>query len=535
MDIPGLDLGSAITEAFDDLTRAKVNYASDPVRWATERGKVHLWSKQREIVESIRDHRRTAVHACHSVGKSFVASVAACWWIDSHPPGEAFVLSSAPTAAQVRSVLWRSINRVHAAAELPGRCNQVEMFLPMGDGRDELVAIGRKPSEHSEAAFQGIHARYVLVILDEGSGVPQPLWDATESIASNANARVLTIGNPDLTTGPFADACQPDSSFNVIHVSYLDSPAVTGEEVPERILEELISPEWVEDRRRAWGEDSALFQAKCLGQFPKGSADPWRVIPEEDTAACRFKDTDYADDPDAVRIGGVDVGGGGDRTVIVERVGIAVGRIASFSDRDPMATVGKLVHHIEEWGLSKVRIDVAGIGWGVAGRLREVLKERGSRCVVQYVNFANKSGQPKRFLNVRAEAWWNGRELSRTRAWSLAGLDDDAIAELTMPRYEVVDSSGKVKIEKKDDIRDRLGRSPDIADALLLAFFDGTGSAETADPRVAYSGVRLDQVGSSYSHFGGPSVPGLPFSIPTRLTGPYTQERPTPGGGRTLA
>src|SRR5688500_14811371 len=104
-----MDLGAAITDAFDDLTKEKINYAADPVRWANERGKVHLWSKQQEIVESVRDNRRTAVHACHSVGKSFVAAVTACWWIDSHPPGEAFILSSAPTAALVRAVLWRGI------------------------------------------------------------------------------------------------------------------------------------------------------------------------------------------------------------------------------------------------------------------------------------------------------------------------------------------------------------------------------------------------------------------------------------------
>jgi len=510
-----LDLGAAITDAFDDLTRVKIDYAGDPVRWADERGKVHLWSKQREILESVRDNRRTAVHACHSVGKSFVASVAACWWIDAHAPGEAFVLSSAPTAAQVRSVLWRSINRVHANAQLPGRCNQVELFMPMGDGREELVAIGRKPSEHSEAAFQGIHARYVLVILDEGSGVPQALWDATESIASNANARILTIGNPDLTTGPFADACKPDSAFNVIHVSYRHSPAVTGEEVPQNILEELISPDWVEDRRRAWGEDSALFAAKCLGEFPSASADPWRVVPEQNAAQCRYIEPAY--NPDAVRIGGIDVGGGGDRTVLVERVGSAVRRIESFSDTDPMKTVGRLANLIQEWNLEKVKIDVAGIGWGVAGRLREVLKERGSKCTVRGLNFASKSTQPKRFLNLRAEAWWNGRELSRNELWSLANLDDDAIGELTTPRYEIVDSSGKIKIEKKDEVRERLGRSPDIADALLLAFYDGTGNPEAHDPRQAYAGARLDEISGTYSHFGGPQIEGLPFSIPTPL------------------
>lgn len=523
MDAYSLDLGSAITDAFDDLTREKVDYAKDPARWAAERAKMHIWSKQREVMESIRDNRRTVVRACHSSGKSHIASTAACWWLDSHPPGEAFVLSTAPTAPQVRAILWRTIGRIHRAAALPGRCNQTEWHMPTADGLgEELVGIGRKPSEHSEGAFQGIHARYVLVILDEAQGVPDVLWNATESIASNNKARILAIGNPDVTSGPYVDACKSEL-WNEIHIGYKHTPAATGEPVPEEVADGLISEEWAHDRKIAWGEDSALFQSKVLGEIPKGDIDPWRVISEEDAAKCRYKDADYEDDPDAVRIGGIDVGGGGDRTVIVERVGISVGRIASFSDRDPMKTVGQLVHHIEEWGLSKVRIDVAGIGWGVAGRLREVLKERHSKCTVQYVNFANKSGQPKRFLNVRAEAWWNGRELSRTKAWSLAGLDNDAIAELTMPRYEVVDSSGKVKIEKKDDIRERLGRSPDIADALLLAFFDGTGNPEMADPRDAYKNADLQRPTTAYSHFGGPPIPGLPIAIPTSLAGRLTR------------
>lgn len=523
MDALGIDLGSAITDAFDDLTREKVDYAADPSRWAAERGKMHIWSKQREVLESIRDNRRTVVRACHSAGKSFIAASAACWWIDSHPPGEAFILTSAPTAPQVRAILWRNINRIHASANLPGRCNQTEWIMPTGDNAEELVGIGRKPSEHAEGSFQGIHARYVLVILDESQGVPKALWDATESIASNANARILAIGNPDVTTGPFVDACRSPELWNEIHIGFKHTPAVTGEEVPEEVADGLISREWARDRAIAWGEDSALYQSKVLGEIPTGDVDPWRVISEEDAAQCRYVDEEYENDPEAVRIGGIDVGGGGDRTVLVERIGSAIGRIESFSDRDPMISVGKLVNLVEDWGLSKVRIDVAGIGWGVAGRLREVLKERGSRCNVQYVNFANKSGQPKRFLNVRAEAWWNGRELSRAKAWSLAGLDDDAIAELTMPRYEVVDSSGKVKIEKKDDIRERLGRSPDIADALLLAFYDGTGNSEAADPRDAFKGVNLEQVSGKYSHFGGPQISGLPFTIPTPMGGRLTR------------
>jgi hypothetical protein len=68
--------------------------------------------------------------------------------------------------------------------------------------------------------------------------------------------------------------------------------------------------------------------------------------------------------------------------------------------------------------------------------------------------------------------WWEtGREFSRLERWDLAEVDDPTVAELTAPRYEIVDSNGKIKVEAKSSVRQRLGRSPDGADALLLAFF----------------------------------------------------------------
>lgn len=512
-----LDVFSAVISELDKIEAEahKPDYLQDPVSWATERAGLELWSKQREVIESVRDNRRTAVQACHSVGKSYIAAVTACWWIDAHPPGEAFILTSAPTAPQVRAILWRNINQVHRAAGLPGRCNQTEWFIPTADGRgEELVGIGRKPSEHSEGAFQGIHARYVLVILDEGSGVPRALWDAAESIASNKNARVLTIGNPDVPTGPFADACKPESSFNVLHIGYEHSPAVTGEPVSERLLDSLISSEWAEDRKREWGEESALYQAKVLGQFPTGAADPWRVISELHVAECRYIEPAY--DPDPVRVGGLDVGGGEDRTVLVERVNDGIGRIESFQERDPEEATKRLAGTIRRWGLTRVNVDTIGVGWGLAGSLRKELRADG--VTIEGVSFAKRSNYPKRFANIRAEAWWHGRELARDGKWSLAGLDDDAIAELTMPRY-TTNKQGQILIEPKDDVRERLGRSPDIADAVLLAFFDGIWVPPVDDSRKVFEEADLVQGGSDApSIFGGPMIPGLPISIPTSLT-----------------
>lgn len=74
----------------------------DPVKWANERIGFHLWSKQVEICESLVEHKRTAVAACHAAGKTQIAAIVACWWLETHQPGQAFVLSTAPSWQQVR-------------------------------------------------------------------------------------------------------------------------------------------------------------------------------------------------------------------------------------------------------------------------------------------------------------------------------------------------------------------------------------------------------------------------------------------------
>lgn len=513
MDPFAPDLATEIIAALDDAERAQIDYAADPVLWAQDEAQVHLWSKQRAVIESVRDNRRTAVHSCHNVGKTFTAAVTAAWWIASHKPGEAFVLSTAPTAPQVKALLWREIGRLHGRADLFGRVNLTEWYIPNESGGEELVAFGRTTSKDNEAAFQGVHSKYVLVILDEASGVDQKIWDAAESIASNRLSRILAIGNPDLPHSPLATACRAESPYNVVHIGIEHTPAMTGESVPGDLLDYLISREWAEDRLREWGEESALYQAKVLGQFPTGAADPWRVISEIHVAECRYIEPAY--DPDPVRVGGLDVGGGEDRTVLVERVNDGVGRIESFQERDPEEATKRLAGTIRRWGLTRVNVDTIGVGWGLAGSLRKELRAEG--VAIEGVSFAKRSNYPKRFANIRAEAWWHGRELARDGKWSLAGLDDDAIAELTMPRY-TTNKQGQILIEPKDDVRERLGRSPDIADAVLLAFFDGIWVPPIEDSRKVFEEADLVEGGSDTpSIFGGPVIPGLPVSIPTSL------------------
>lgn len=472
---------------------ASLKWRKDPVRWATDRAKVEIWSKQREILQAVRDHPKVAIKSCHSAGKSYTMGLLCCWWIDAHPAGEARVISTAPTSKQVDAVLWNEINTHHERLGLAGHTNKREWYL----GKF-LAALGRKPPDHVEAAFQGLHARYLLVIFDEAYGIPLHLWNEGSSLASNENARMVAVGNPD-GSGQFEDICKPGSGWHVIHISYRHTPNFTDEPVSPLLSEMLISPGWVEDRRRSWGESSALFTSKCEGDFPTVGS-PWQVVPHDWAVQCRWLELPV--NPDIPVEAGVDVGAGNDRTVVTIRRGPTILHSQSFVSPDPTTTVGAICQLLREWQVATVKVDSIGVGWGVYGHLRAMSSRYeagpgGAAAVLDAspgvahdatvipinVSLAPTPGNEHLFYNRRAEMWWLGRELSRTRHWDFSALSQDTqdqlIRELTMPEYKIVDAQGRVQVEAKKKIIDRLGASPDVAESALLAFVPASWSAES--------------------------------------------------------
>ena len=473
----------------------QLKYQRDPVRWAIERARVEIWSKQREILEAVRDHPKVAIKSCHSAGKSFTMGLLAAWWIDAHPQGDARFVSTAPTGAQVDGVLWNEINSHHVrVGDLPGHVNKREWYI----GRF-LAGVGRKPPDHSQAAFQGLHARKLLVIFDEAYGIPLHLWTEGSSLASNEGARMVAVGNPD-GPGQFEKMCQPDSGWHVIHISYEHTPNFTDERVSDSLREMLIGESWVADRAREWGEDSALFTSKCRGDFPKQGS-PWQVVPYAWAAQCRWLESAPSGEVEA----GVDVGAGNDRTVVTIRQGPAILHQEFFTSPDPITTVGRIAVVLRDWKVVRAKVDSIGIGWGLYGALREssakhfpykVGTAHNADIVPINVGMGATPGNEDRFTNRRAQMWWDiGRELSRLKNWDFSRLSqeqqDRLIHELTMPNYEIMDSKGKVKIEPKEKIIERLGVSPDLAESALLAFVPANWTADTAGATALFGAPSL--------------------------------------------
>jgi hypothetical protein len=454
---------------------------NDPVGFVEQELLGFLWSKQKAIAASVAANRRTAVRSCHDVGKTALAGRIAAWWVSTRPPGEVFLVTTAPTWVQVRNLLWREIRAVHSQAKLPGELNLTEWWFG-----DQLVGFGRKPDDTNPTGIQGIHARYVLVILDEACGVATSIWNAVDTLIANDDSRILVIGNPDDPITEFFNVCQPGSGWNTIGISAYESPGFTGEPVPKWLTPLLIGKTWVEERKKKWGELSPIFKSKVLGEFPDSAEDSLITLKELQSAIGRELPLDL-DEPNEL---GVDVARyGTDATIVYHRLGNRAKRVGVLRQRDLMQTCGLVVRCIEATGAKKVKVDDIGLGGGVTDRLRELRSEGIIDALIVPINVGAKPTEsatedvrekrvvptvdedeaPKtKFWNLRAELNWSLAARFKDESISIDD-NEDLHAQAGAMRYEVR-SNGKILIESKDDMKKRGLPSPDDWDALVLAF-----------------------------------------------------------------
>jgi hypothetical protein len=450
-------------------------YLSDPAKWVHDKCGRHLWSKQVEILNSVRDHRMTAVQSCHGPGKSFTGSGVVGWWLDEevHQLGSAFAVTTAPSWPQVEAILWREIRRRFNEGRLRGRItldcqwHMGSQGSKRGDSSEEMIGMGRKPADYDEDTFQGIHARYFLALLDEACGIPESLWNSVLALVTNENARVLALGNPDDPNSRFEKICRPGSGWNVIKISVWDTPLFTGEDhcaicnatLPVDMMESLVSPQWVTDRRRDWGEGSPIWVSKVDGEFPDTS-DEYLISPALVAAA-------QANDLPGFDFGrfALDVARyGEDKSVIYRNRGGVIRLVDSWGKTDTMGTAGKAAAVLRRFPTKRpaMNVDIVGVGAGVFDRLREQSFNVGP------FQGSQRATNPAKFKNRRAEVWWNFKMMMEENLIDLDPSDDKLAAQLASVKWGV-DSAGRIFIEAKEDIRDRGLPSPDHADSAVMS------------------------------------------------------------------
>jgi phage terminase large subunit len=431
-------------------------YRADPVAFCVEVLRFTPWSKQAEILRSVRDHSRTSVRSCHGGGKTAVAARAALWFLAVHPNSR--VVTTAPTWAQVKDLLWREIHvGYHAAQGFMGGA-LFDTRLELGT---EWVALGLSTNQPEN--FQGHHAEHLLLICDEASGISQQIFEAASGFLTSPGARALLIGNPTQTSGEFFASFHSARGFyNTIAIPASSTPAFTDEPVPPTVLRRLVSRQWVDEHTKKWGEGSPLWQVRINAEFPSMADDAVIALADLEAAQARILQ------PGFPFILSCDVARyGNDQTTFLVRRGNVARIVKSYGGRDLMRTVGEITKLARQLAAEHdqqptVIIDDAGVGGGVVDRLRELNEYQ----VVDYLG-ARSARHQRDYPNRRSEDWFLLAEI--LGLLDLDPEDEDLGADLLSPRY-TLDSQARRVVDRKDETKNRLRRSPDRGDALIMAY-----------------------------------------------------------------
>ena len=498
------------TTSRSERTRDLTRYQPDPIGYARDVLGVTLTEEQAALACSVRDHRYSLAKASHAVGKTFLAAVLGCWWYDCWEEHICYV--TAPTWDQALGLTFKQIKRFRLDHRLPGRVLETGR-VEDDDRRLATSHFIRALNAERGEGFQGEHSAPILIIIEEGPGVPPYIWDAMRGLMTVGEARVLAIGNPTDEATAFGEACR-SPLYQVMTISALKHPNIEAElagrepPFPEAVrlvwLEEMLRTEcevaaapdgdtfefWSLDVIQAalagtpltgWEErvhykPFASFQGRVLGEFPTQADE--NVIPRGW----------LADLPEQPLRGKPEIGCdparfGSDRTAVAVRVGPCLVELVELRKLDSQAIAGACIDAARRWAARarmddakdvRIRVDVTG-GLG-AGPL-DALRADGFNATG--VNVSEKATDDEQFLNQRSEIWFEMRERARSKDLDLTRIPQELreklIREWSAPRYKV-DAHGHKVVEPKDATKRRLRYSPDLADAANLAFTRLVGS-----------------------------------------------------------
>jgi hypothetical protein len=456
------------------------------------------------------------------VGKSFLAGGLVNWFFDCFDPG--ICITTAPTATQVRDILWKEI-RVQRPTDRRGSLHPKAPRMETGP---DHFAVGY--TARDDSAFQGRHEEFVLIVFDECVGVDSPFWDAAEGMMTGPTCFWLAVCNPTDAGSRAYVECSNVEKWHVIEISALEHPNIRAELAGRRVLyPKAVRLDWVNGRIREWctalgsghlalgiSEEHSpnakcqtpnavpnaecqmpnarsgdfefppasgvwyrpgpLFESRVLGRWPTQGA--YSVWTEAKWDAALEPQAFDAAEPIVI---GCDVARfGDDFTSIVVRRGPCVLHHETHNGWSTVQTVGRLkqlaedfctgipegtVARIRDARRVRIYVDADGVGGGVkdqAGEFRFIA-----------VSGASRPNARDRYPNRRSELWFATAELASEGRLDLSRLTSESRLliqrQVMTPTYSL-DSQGRRVVEAKEETKRRLGRSPDDADALNLAF-----------------------------------------------------------------
>jgi hypothetical protein len=462
-------LGSLATKV---LARTKLSrWANCPSCWADECLRVELAGYQREVMDLLPVKKRVALRGPHGLGKSFLGATLVNWFSTTRDlmGREWKIITTASAWRHLEVYLWPEIhkwaNRIDfetlGRSPFNPRTELLDLRLKLNHGAATAVA------SNQPERIEGAHAEELLYLLDEAKIVPPATWDSIEGAFSNAgpdtadNAYAFAMSTPGPPAGRFYDIHRRAPGYEDWYVRHVT--------LEEAITAGRISREWAENRKRQWGADSAVYANRVLGEFHASDEDSVIPLSWLEAAIERWHEWELAGKPSpgGPLWTGVDVGRGGDESVYAIRDGWAV-TLRGDRRRNTMATVAEV-----QGFDGRAIVDTVGLGAGVYDRLREVGARPSAYVGSGRTSKRDRSGKYG-FFNVRSAAYWTLRELLDPEYEPKLALppDDLMISDLTTPTWDIVSGNPpKYKIMTKEDVVEKLGRSSDRGDAVVMSIW----------------------------------------------------------------
>ncbi len=435
---------------------------------------------------------RVAVKSSHGVGKTTTESW--CGWVFLMTREMCKVVATAPTANQLQDVLWPEFAKWHMKMpdELSSQWDISATHIRHKKYDKNWFATAR--TSNKQENLQGMHEDHILVICEEASGIPSPIFEPIEGILTNAEdeggeALLLMVGNPTQTSGEFADAFGKNAHL-------YKRFTITGDETTKKdrncgkfYFSKRVSQRYRETMASKYGKDGAVYDVRVRGVFPRLADDV--VIPLEwaERAAKRpMPRFDKVADPITL-VMDVSRFGGDETTLGVYRKNNCVQmeawpKTSSNRSADILVDAYKNGSYgVGDVPVVRVIVDEPGVGGGPI----DIARRRDVPITPYHgqATMTNESEEDQRiYANRRSRDWWTVRLLMEHNMITIPN-DEELINQLSSVKYDYVNE--KIKVESKRDMRDRLGdkASPDRADNIVMAQartnLDGFGPIEGLD------------------------------------------------------
>ena len=461
-------------------------WRNDPVLFMREVLSFEPDDWQIDVAHDLRDYARVSVKSGQGVGKTGVEATLLLWFLVCFPYSR--IVATAPTKQQLHDVLWSEVDKwMNNSPLLPLMVKWTKTYVYLRGYEKRWFAVARTATKPEN--MQGFHEDNMLFIVDEASGVADPIMEAITGTLSGENNKLLLMGNPTKTSGTFYDSHTADRALYRCHT--------VNSENSRRTNKDNIAA-----MKRKYGENSNVVRVRVYGEFPEQEDDVFIPISfleqsiktemSEATARAFGKYRDGAGNLQPIDVSGVerieigcDVARfGDDKTCIGYRVNEVVQIYKKYNGKDTTWTTGTIAKLYKELkqrfqfkGQIGVKVDDGGVGGGVVDQLRNLRKSEPAvfgDMVILPVNFGVSI---KHRYYADSSTYMMGVVRDLIAPYDNFGHphtpeiilpdDSDLIGQLSCRKCEFL-PNGKQKVESKQDMKDRGLSSPDEGDCILL-------------------------------------------------------------------